>query len=447
MATSSIDGAGALPGADWLRDSVVTLATRGAALVLALAGNVLIARFLGPAANGSFALLLNLVNVASLLVLFGLGSATVYLGARDRSLLPALAGNAAGTALLTGAVAAFGVAALALLPAGAAYLERSGLERAAVWAMALALPLVQANAFLPEVLRAAGRLTAYNGIALGRVALYCGAVVVLCGAWDRGFEGALSSWWLAQVVAAVAALVLARHAAGGLRLDRGVLRQSLGFGLKLYPGNLAQFLNYRLDLFLVAFFAGPAEVGLYAVAVAVAELVWELPHAVRTVLLHRVAATADRAEADRQTARASRLVGSLVFAICLGLALASFPLLGLVYGAPYRPAALALILLLPGVWLLAVGKLLAIHVAGRGRPEIPTRAALLSLAVTVALDLLLIPRFGIAGAAVASSVAYLAATLRLVAAFRRETGLGWTHVFFLGRGDLTFARASQKAGA
>ena len=74
---------------------------------------------------------------------------------------------------------------------------------------------------------------------------------------------------------------------------------------------------------------------------------------------------------------------------------------------------------MPGVWALSLGKLLAIHLAGAGRPKVGTVAAVASLIATLALDLLLIPLWGIQGAAIASSVAYTLSTVIIVPRLHR----------------------------
>lgn len=62
-------------------------------------------------------------------------------------------------------------------------------------------------------------------------------------------------------------------------------------------------------------------------------------------------------------------------------------------------------------------KILIADMVGRGKPQIGTYAALISLAVNIPLNLWLIPRWGISGAAFASSIAYIVATLVVITAF------------------------------
>jgi stage V sporulation protein B len=209
--------------------------------------------------------------------------------------------------------------------------------------------------------------------------------------------------------------------------------------VRLYPGNLAQFLNYRLDVFLVAFFLTPVEVGFYVTATTLAEKLWEIPHAIRTVLLYQVAAR-DAKVANFTTARVSRVLVVLIGSICLLVALVSYPLIFLLYGADYLPAAPALILLMPGIWALGIGKLLVTHLAGLGQPEVGTLGAIISLSLTFILDFLLIPRLGILGASIASSAAYSLSALVISVLFLRITGLHLQDIILLRREDVLILR-------
>ena len=63
-----------------------------------------------------------------------------------------------------------------------------------------------------------------------------------------------------------------------------------------------------------------------------------------------------------------------------------------------------------------------------GRPQVPAQVAALSLVINAALAALLIPRLGMAGAALAASVAYMITVAVLLHLFRRHAGLSWAEV-------------------
>ncbi len=187
--------------------------------------------------------------------------------------------------------------------------------------------------------------------------------------------------------------------------DLSVMRPTFSFGLRGHIGNMLQFFNYRLDVFIVNYFLGPASVGIYIVSVRVAELLWYLPNAVGFVIFPKAAAT--RPEAlNAFTPRVFRITLGLTALGALGLAVIGKPLIQVIFSSAFISAYVPMLVLLPGVVLLGGAKVLTNEIAGRGYPHYNSVNSGLALVLTVVLDLILIPRHGIVGAAVASSVAY-----------------------------------------
>jgi O-antigen/teichoic acid export membrane protein len=76
------------------------------------------------------------------------------------------------------------------------------------------------------------------------------------------------------------------------------------------------------------------------------------------------------------------------------------------YGPPFSLAVIPMLVLLPGIWFLGLGLVIQRDLGGRGRPSLSSSLAGLAAAVTVVLDLALIPPLGVMGGALASVVAY-----------------------------------------
>jgi len=179
-----------------------------------------------------------------------------------------------------------------------------------------------------------------------------------------------------------------------------------------------QFFNYRLDQFLLNALAATAAVGTYSVSVVLAELVWQLPNAVSNVLFAR-AANEPPAVMDRLTPRVARWTLALSLAACAVLALGGELIIRLVYSSAFAGAYTPLLWLLPGTAVFGVGVVIAHDVSGRGHPGYNMIVASVSLILTVLLNLLLIPRLGASGAAIASSASYGITTLLTLVAFAR----------------------------
>jgi O-antigen/teichoic acid export membrane protein len=422
------------------KDSAITFAVRSLVMILSILDSVIIARILGPSLNGSYRIILLIINAASLSFLFGLGAANVYFGAREPEKLPTLTGNSYVAAFGFGLIGALAIELLTLVPAFQVYLAENGVDVHWIRMLILLLPLAQLRVYLAEIVRAKGDIVRYNLVAGLHIAASLAGTIILVWFLRQGLGGALRAWAISLVVAALLAIRLASRATGVLpKVDLSSLRRSFTFGLRVGLANIAQFLNFRLDVFLVGFFLAPAAVGFYTAAVALAEIMWGIPNAIRTVLLYQVAAT-DRNTAAMMTARVNRIVNVLMGGICILLILVSYPLVRMLYGNAYLPAAPALIALMPGIWAFSIGKLLTTHLVASGRPGAATTGAAISLIATVALDFILIPELGIVGAAIASSVSYSLSAMVILVIFLRTTGLRLANVALINREDISALR-------
>jgi O-antigen/teichoic acid export membrane protein len=254
------------------------------------------------------------------------------------------------------------------------------------------------------------------------------AMLVLVWLYDRGAAAAMWGNWfgLASGVLVAAALARKTFRAGTWTAPATPheLRSGLFVGLRGQLGNVAALFTYRLDVFIVNNFLNPAQVGIYAVGVTVSESLWQLPQAVATALFPRTARTTHE-DASTFTCLILRQVFLISCVSGAILALVSPIAIPLVFGTRFAPAVPVIWWLLPGTISLAMGKVAASDLAGRGKTTYSSIFSVVSLVVTVVLDLLLIPRMGIQGAALASSVAYLFNSVLLLSALRYELNAGW----------------------
>jgi O-antigen/teichoic acid export membrane protein len=212
---------------------------------------------------------------------------------------------------------------------------------------------------------------------------------------------------------------LASHAffANLARPSFAVARSVYTFGLRGQVGALIALLNLRLDFTILAALAGPAVLGAYAIASKYAELLRLPPLALAWVLYPRYARAGEEAAARARSLLP--LAGGLTVCAALPLALLAPFLLPLVYGSAFRDAALPAQILVVGLSLEGMAGVAYAFLYGRGRPGLNSLSTAAGLAITVLLDLLLIPRYGAVGAAFASSAAYLTVTGFLLVSFWR----------------------------
>lgn len=171
-------------------------------------------------------------------------------------------------------------------------------------------------------------------------------------------------------------------------------------------------LNLRLDFILLNLMAGPAVLGVYAIASKFAELL-KVPAMALTYVLYPQFA---RDGAERAAGRARRLIpraGLAIAAAVVPLLLLAGPVIPAAYGSSFEAAVTPMQIIAVGLALEGVAGVITGFLYGTGRPGLNSWAMGAGLAVTVALDLILIPHSGATGAAVASAAAYVTSTLAL----------------------------------
>lgn len=373
---------------------------------------LLVARALGPTGQGVFALALASATTAGMLLTLGLDTATTYHIGRS----PGDTGRLLGNAL------AFGAAVTVLLAALAGPLI---LLTGAWWPPALTLVAAAvAAAHLSSVLLS-GCLVGqrdFFGLFAGSALRYLGAIPPLLWLGDAVTATKALLVWLGMAVLQDAFLMVRAFTNDPCRLglSRALLVRQLSFGLRTQMDRLANVLTYRLDLFLVGGMLGAGPAGLYSVAQQGAEALLLIPRGAGQVVL------AEKSRGGRGSGEVRPIfvltLGSVVVLASV-LAAAAPWLIPLLFSDAFEASVPALRLLLLGVVLMTVGILAASHLIGTGRPGTSAFGGTVALVVTGALDLLLIPRWGIMGAATASVVAYgayAAVTTLAVLAWRRR---------------------------
>ncbi len=382
-----------------------TVSAQLVGLILSITNAAIIARWLGPEGKGMLALALLVPGMLGLFLSGGIGVANVYFAGSRRLDVPTLTANSVGFAVIA-VILGIGVVG-GLVATGWLEAVVPGVPIWLVLIAMLGLPAGLLGGYFSTILQGLQHIVTVNLVNLAKVALTLALTLLLVIGLQLSLIGALvASLGAGAVAAMVTGALLRREGATFTPLwDLSVMRPTFSFGLRGHIGNVLQFFNYRLDVFIVNYFLGPASVGIYIVSVMVTELLWYLPNAVGFVIFPKAAAT--RPEAlNAFTPRVFRITLGLTALGALGLAVIGKPLIQVIFSSAFISAYVPMLVLLPGVILLGGAKVLTNEIAGRGYPHYNSVNSGLALVLTVVLDLILIPRHGIVGAAVASSVAY-----------------------------------------
>ena len=403
----------------FIKDTLITFSTQIITVVLGIAVAIVIARVLGPEGKGAYSLIILIPGLLALVGNLGIGIANTYFGGSRKHDWAKLASNSLISALAMGilVVAAFLAYFFIFNPS---FLKE--VEPQCVLLATLVVPLSLLTMYFRAILLGQDRINEYNLVHLAQSGTLLVLVLLLLLAFKGGVFDTIIAWTSGTLIATILSILLVRKTTNiRWSLYPVALKDSVKFGVKGYLSNVIQFLNYRLDMLLVAFFMSVTFVGYYSISVAMAEALWYFPAAVGTVIFARTPGMSAE-DANISTPRICR--NTFFITILAAIVLAAFGkyIIMLFFGSAFLPALKPLWILLPGIVALSICKVLSNEITGRGKPLINTVAAGVSLAVNIPLNLLLIPRIGIAGAALASTISYTVTAIIVLIAFMRISG-------------------------
>lgn len=176
-----------------------------------------------------------------------------------------------------------------------------------------------------------------------------------------------------------------------------------------FIGGMA-LINQQASIFLQGFFLPDAEIGLFRVATQVSLLASFGLVAINTVVAPRFAALyaqGDMAKLQRLVTVSARIILFLNLAITIGFVLLGKLFLRQIFGASYEAAYIPLLILLGGQLVNSgVGSVAMLLNMTRHEHE-TAKGMTLAAALNVVLNLLLLPRAGIVGSAIATAVSLI----------------------------------------
>lgn len=179
---------------------------------------------------------------------------------------------------------------------------------------------------------------------------------------------------------------------------------------------------YHVDIIFLRLLSGNQATGYYKAALVVAEFLWFVPNVLQMVLLHSSSELWSNNRVDQITTLASQTTRynlSLEVLLMIGLAALAHDFISIYYGSEFNAAVMPLLLLLPGVLGFALTRPIFAIGQGKGQLHVLIIATGTSSLVNLGLNALLIPLYGMVGAAIATSIGYGSMLVLHILAARR----------------------------
>lgn len=424
-----------------LKDIGLTLASRVGVLVIAVGTQTCIARMLGPAGRGSYAVATIFATTLGVICSLGIDVAVTYSVSSKRFNISEGVAYSMLFCVMSSLVAA--VVGLPLLYSGAEFFQKAP---ASAFCLALfSIPVQLLSSALLTLLTATRSFATFALLSVSNAAAVLLLTCLFLGGLHLDVHGALLAIVLQSglTIAAILLLLRRRYGLTVPRLRVSTLRELLGYSARYYLGKVSNVMNFHVGTIILAFYATKEDIGLFTAALALAAQVLIIPDALATVLFPRTSAdVGGRPDLITRSSRFAALTSGLLL---LGLACFARPVLSALFSPSFAPAAPVLRIVSAGLFVRAVSKVFVPYFLGVNRPGISSLSVLAGTTVNIIAQVLLLPLMGLNGAALALVLGYTVSATYLVVGFKKLTHMTLADIWRFRRSD--FEPLSRTLGA
>ena len=422
--------------ANTVHQTIATIATQVATFLVSTAIGILVTRVLGPDGKGFYFLAISLTTLIFVFIKSSIEVAgTYYVGKKEYGVNQLPAHYLFSSLLMT-------VVAYLALALGWRHLEAWLFPNLPLIYAVIALLALPANLvilYFASILMIPNKVAKYNRIFIFQNLVSTILLVFFIFVLRSGALGAIIAWTITLWIAALYSIYVVRSEIGiPLTVKASFLRKLFSFGLKGHIGEITDYFIDRTDAFLVNYFLGITNVGYYSIAL-MAELLWYIPNSIIAILYPKFSAGGhDTLGLAMQACRITLFVTAIPGLLLMLLAK---PLVLIAFGPSFAPAIAPLVIAVPGIVSLSISKCLKIYLSSQGLPLPASYASLIAYAVNLSLNIVIIPRYGLSGAAAVGSISYILYALIIFGQFSWRYNASFVDTIFIKVADIRMITA------
>ena len=239
--------------------------------------------------------------------------------------------------------------------------------------------------------------------------------------WDSSYRAFFYAQVLSLVILTIGCLCLDknRYSLTDMKFMVPVAFRSFKFGLQTELSNFLQFFNYRLSFYFLTYYIGNASVGVFSIGVTIAEAIWIVSRSISMVQYSRLLSEKNELEARKGTNEVAKYSFIITLLILFIVNLLPGELYTFIFGSEFIDVKRILLILSPGVLLIAVSNVFGHYFSAMGKLRILVVKSLAGVLVTLLLSIVIIKRMHIDGASLVNMSSNVVTSLILFVAYWR----------------------------
>lgn len=178
------------------------------------------------------------------------------------------------------------------------------------------------------------------------------------------------------------------------------------YGWKSQLSAFIQFLNYRLSFYFLEYFMGISYVGIFSIGVTFSEAIWTVSRSLSVILYSDVVNNTNSDDNILKTKTSLKISFLITFLFIIGILLIPNQFYVFTFGKDFHQTKEIILLLSPGILAIAVSNIIGFYFAGTNKLWILNLKSIIGLIFTVIVSIYAIPKWGIVGACIVTSLSY-----------------------------------------
>jgi O-antigen/teichoic acid export membrane protein len=386
--------------------------------VVTFTASVFISRTLGPELQGKYSLIILFVTMIFNLGNMGIGVAANYFPAKKGCNLKIILNNLLFVSIIL-SVVIFSAAVLIRATTRKYFLP--DIADGIIYLALLAIPIRMIQLVLESFLLGLKNYKFYNIVFLIKISLKLIFTIIFYFSIKNLLLAYVSAYIISQflVFPILDKKIKKITEITPLKfINYSVIKKILRFGIMNHLSNLIMLLEFKIDIFLINFFSNPLNVGYYYISVIVSEISSVFSSAVNLVLFPKIAELNNKKKIEK--IKNFGIFSSLFFSFCFSLLIffLASPFIKLFFGQAFAPAIPTLKIMAFVTFFSNIKKIILSNLSAQNLIHLANPINILTLILNIALNIYLIPRYGIIGAAYASLTSYAVSVLSLWLRYR-----------------------------
>ena len=375
---------------------------------------IVLGKELGPEGLGIYTLTFTIYLFGMQFAAFGIGSALTKYVAEfidDQATTRRYVSSGMTSSIITGAL--MGIVLYLLAPYIAISFFKIPEMVLLLQLTAICYPFIAIQKAVLGTLNGFRRMHLYALLNIVQNVTVVGVTIALVLLFEMGVTGAVIGFVVPTLFIGIVSPVLIRNSLG---LDSSLwnipaLHATTIFGFYVVLGNSISFLNTQVSTILIGYYLDPVEVGVYAVALLISQSLTLIPSAVQRVtapITTRQYCRGDIEGARKVMFSTMKKVFFISIVIAAFIAFFGQFLIVFLFSEEFLSAYSPLLILLLGYLIYAPLIAIGTTLFSIGKVHIPFRIGVLTGVINILLTVLLIPMYGINGAAIALTISLAA---------------------------------------